>query len=48
MKVQSNCRNCSESSGNTGQKEERSVFCGELLNKTRFDEQELSTHQPIY
>jgi hypothetical protein len=37
MKVQSKCWNCSEWSENTGQIEERCVICGELLNKTRFE-----------
>lgn len=37
MKVQSKCWNCSEWTENTGQIEDRCNFCGEILNKSNFE-----------
>lgn len=37
MKIQSKCWNCSEWTINSGEIEERCVYCGELLNKSHFE-----------
>ncbi len=37
MKVQSKCWNCSEWTENRGQIEDRCNFCGEILNKSNFE-----------
>lgn len=39
MKVQSKCWNCSEWTENSGKMEDSCHFCGELLHKTHFDNQ---------
>ncbi len=37
MKIQSKCWNCSEWTINSGKIEERCIHCGELLNKSHFE-----------